>query len=55
MRIDYNELTLEEQLLIIYTSNLIKSEELKARTTMWTKFLKKGFEAVCKTIAKKKF
>ena len=55
MTIDYNELTIGEQQLIIYASDSLRAKEKGDEMKLWTKFFKKGFEAVCKTVAKKKF
>lgn len=55
MTLDYNDFTIEEQQLINYTVEEFKNKDKQGDLKLWTKFLRKGFNSVCKTIAKKKF
>jgi len=53
--LDYNDFGLLEQKYITYGLNKMKAKNKEKETELWAKFFKKGFEAVCKTIAKRKF
>jgi hypothetical protein len=50
--LDFNEFTLAEQDMILYTVNGIKNKQKEEDIKGWMKFLTKGFNSVCKTIAK---
>lgn len=52
--LDYNDFSLTEQQAITYAFQKLKGKKEKEENKAWIKFFKGGFEAVCKTIAKKK-
>lgn len=49
---DFNDFSLEEQILINHIVLKIKNKQESERSKEWAKFFKAGFEAVCKTISK---
>jgi len=51
--LDYNDFSLLEQKHISYGLNRLKAKNKEKEAEMYLKFFKKGFESVCKTIAKK--